>query len=72
MKPSELFGVVVRVTGLILSLVGIWQVSIGILNLVFGGPVILPFLLRGVPMLIIGRWFLRGAPKLITFAYPEE
>ena len=73
MKASEIFGVAVRVIGLIMSFVGIGQISVAVLYLVGGGPAgKILLLLCGVPFLIIGRWFLRGAPKLIKFAYPEE
>ena len=74
MKASELFGVVVRVIGLIMTMCGVWQISFAILNLVGGGPVnVIVMSLCGIPALLVGLWFLRGATSLILFAYyPED
>ncbi len=73
MKPSELFGVVVRTIGLIIFLTALFQVFIGILNLVGGGPGnVVGMLLYGIPALLVGLWFLRGAKALISFAFAED
>ncbi len=73
MKPSELFGVIVRTIGLILVLSALCQVFIAILNLVGGGPGnVVGMLLYGIPALLVGLWFLRGAKALICFAFAED
>jgi len=75
MKASELFGVVVRGIGLIMTICGIWQVSFATLELALGGPGNrIEMLLYGIPTLLVGLWFLRGAKSLMLFAYngPED
>jgi hypothetical protein len=73
MKASELFGVAVRVIGLVMITYGIILLSFAMLNIVGGGPVnVLVLLLCSVPLLCVGTWFLRGAALLIMFAYPEQ
>ncbi len=73
MKPSEMFGVMVRTIGLIIFLTVLCQVLIAILNLVGGGPGnVVGMLLYGIPALLVGLWFLRGAKALISFAFPED
>jgi len=73
MKPSELFGVVVRTMGLLFVLTALLKVFSAILNLVGGGPGnVLAMLLYGIPALLVGLWFLRGAKALISFAFPED
>ena len=73
MKPSELFGVVVRTIGLITVLTALRQVLMAIPNLVGGGPGnVVGMLFYGIPALLVGLWFLRGAKALICFAFPEN
>jgi len=73
MKLSELFGVIVRTIGLIFVLTALWQVFSAILNLVGGGPGnVVVMLLYGIPALLVGLWFLRGAKALISFAFPQD
>ena len=73
MKPSELFGVFVRTMGLFLVLGALCQIFLAILNLVGGGPQnVFGMLLYGVPVLLVGLWFLRGPKALISFAFPKE
>jgi hypothetical protein len=71
MKPSELFGVVIRTIGLLLLGYGLLQLLWALINLVGGGPgnVIVMLLVR-IPSVIFGIWFLRGAETLVAFAYP--
>ena len=64
MKPSEVFGVVVRSVGLLLL------VSVANMPLML---VAQPgLLIIAIPMSVIGIWLLRGAPALIHFAYPQR
>ncbi len=73
MKPSEMFGVIVRTIGLVIVLTALFQVFFAILNLVGGGPGnVVVMLLYGIPALLVGLWFLRGAKALISFAFPED
>ena len=64
MKPSEVFGVVVRSAGLFLTVS-----ALGSLITALAAPAIL---LLVIPTLFVGLWFLRGAPVVIHFAYPDR
>jgi hypothetical protein len=73
MKASELFGVAVRVIGLVMIIYGIILLSFAMLNVVGSGPVnVHSLILYANPLLCVGIWFLRGAALLIMFAYPEQ
>jgi len=73
MKPSDVFGVVVRTVGLVVTLMGLWRIGYAILDLVGGGPGgAAGLLITGVPELLVGLWLLRGAKPLVQFAFPEE
>jgi len=76
MKPSEVFGVVVRIIGLLFILAGMaYGISVIIVLLGVGssykGHGILSY---GISFIIFsgtGLFFLRGAPPIVRFAYPE-
>ena len=64
MKPSDIFGIVVRTVGLILVLGAIFYLIAAIL---------LPALLfYCIPVLLLGLWLLRGGKAVVSFAFPEE
>jgi hypothetical protein len=71
MKPSELFSVVIRTIGLLLLMFAVSQFLMVLLNLVGGGPgnVFVIRLLCGIPSFLVGFWFLRGAPLIVSLAY---
>ena len=69
----EIFGLIVRITGLTLALSGINEIYQDVLGFVQD----ISFrsymeLLFGIPALVIGIWFLRGAPWLMSFSYPPQ
>ena len=73
MKPAEVFGVVVRTVGLLVVVPSLGVLCFALLNLVLGGPASSGgLIIMGIPPLLFGRWLLRGAPALVTYAYPEE
>jgi hypothetical protein len=73
MKPSDIFGIVVRTVGLIMLLAGLWTIGYALLILLGGGPGgTAGLLITGVPELLVGLWLLRGAKPLVQFAFPEE
>jgi hypothetical protein len=64
-KPSDVFGIVVRTVGLLLLL------GVAILSLPLRGPYnVAELIVFGFPTLVVGLWLLRGAPLLVSFAYP--
>jgi len=66
MKPSELYGVVVRTIGLLMVLSGAWMALVGTLTVGLGA------LIFGTLALSVGLWLLRGAESFVRFAYPQE
>ena len=71
MKPAETFAVVIRTVGLIAFLVASAILFWALLNLILGGPANLAGLfVVGIPLLLVGLWLLRGAPQLLSFAFP--
>jgi hypothetical protein len=77
MRAKEIFGLIVRLTGLWFLYQGLSGVPTAIAGIF---PVFPHFYVRNiVPSLllvgwptILGYWFLRGAPPLIRLAYPME
>lgn len=73
MSASEIFGLIIRCAGLALSLLGIHEVYrafimlVQVISMISLGP-----MLFGVPALLLGAWFLRGAPQLMSFSYPQS
>jgi hypothetical protein len=72
MKPSDVFGIIVRTVGLVMTLTGLGMVGRVALELVGGGPDGPAGLFIGVPELLIGLWLLRRAESLVRFAYRAE
>ncbi len=69
---SGIFGLIIRCIGLVLILLGVNHIYRALIMVV---QVIsltsLTPLLFGIPILLLGIWFLRGAPQLISFSYPQ-
>jgi hypothetical protein len=77
MKTSELFpsifGLIVRCVGLSLALTGLNQIYTVITTILQGSFAgLLTNFLYGIPLLLLGIWFLSGAKQLVSFSYPEE
>ena len=76
MTGRELFGVVLRVAGLILVVYGLWNLCYGLVGLV-GMPAskdiqLVWYFVTGVPAFLIGLYFRRGAPQILRFSYPSR
>ena len=67
MKPSELFGVAVRVIGLV-NLIYMLASAL----LLFGSGFAVMFLLRIILWAVFSFWLLKVAPQLVNLAYPEN
>lgn len=72
MSARETFGVVVRATGLIVTLVSVGCLFPAVLSLIGGGPNVAGLLVFGVPALFVGLWLLRGAKAVVSFAFPDD
>ena len=76
MRPSEGFGIVIRTIGLLFVLAGVtYGVTVVILVLgsqsTHGGYGVVAHSLCFVLFGAVGLYFLRGAPHIVRFAYPE-
>lgn len=71
MKAKEIFGIIVRVVGLLalVSGLGAAYAAFGMLSF---GRLLARALLYGIPYLLVSLYLLRGAPHLVRFSYPEE
>ena len=67
MKPHEMFGVAVRIVGLV-SL--IYMLASSVLFLAASLPWL--FIVKLIVWLMLSLWLLRGAPALVRFAYPNS
>lgn len=73
MKPSDIFGVVVRTIGLLLIMGSMWAVFWAFVIILFGGPgSFVGMIIGSIPSLFVGVWFLGGAKAIIRIAYPDE
>ncbi|MGD0655967.1 MAG: hypothetical protein ABSA16_16645 [Thermoguttaceae bacterium] len=73
MKPSDLFGVVVRTLGLLLLMGSLWLLFWAFLNLVMGGPgSTIGLMITAIPPLFVGVYFLGGAKGLVYLTYQDE
>jgi len=77
MKAKDVFGLIVRLTGLWFLYQGLSGVPTAIAGIFpvfphfYARNIVPSLLLVGWPLLL-GYWFLRGAPPLARLAYPEE
>ena len=75
MSPKEIFGLVIRVLGLLLSILGVWYLISTVSALVSpetpGTNPFHEYLIWALIFLAAGLYFLRGAPHIIRFSYPE-
>lgn len=75
MKQKEIFELFIRCLGLLLVIYGLYPIYLLLIWLIPGvsSPHAFPLLLYlGIPCLIIGLYFLRGAKWLICFVYPDK
>jgi hypothetical protein len=75
MTGRDLFGVILRVAGL-LVVYALWNLWFAFFRLVgMAGPKDLQvswYFAFGVPALLLGLYFLRGAPHVLRFSYPDR
>ena len=72
MKPVDVFGIIVRTVGLIITLGIAWRMCVSITMLLGGSWADLMNLLFYIPLLLVSLWLLHGAHALVNFAYPGE
>jgi hypothetical protein len=69
MTPVQLFGVVVRSVGFLMTVYGTISSCLGLVFIVAGG---LTSLIFGLPAMCVGLWLMRGPVHVIAFAYPAD
>jgi hypothetical protein len=74
MRPPEVFGLVVRVLGLTMTMYSLWSLvtNIAISMSVPGvDGITVWFVVTAIVGVVVGIYFLRGAPRLLRFSYPH-
>ena len=77
MAPKDIFGIIVRTIGLCLSLYAIWYLAFAV---AVGSSILAEekpgdaraYLISGITFLAISAALLRGASRIVRFAYSEE
>lgn len=75
MRSSDVFGIVVRVFGLSMTLYSLWSLATNIalsLSVPEMDGLTAWFAITGIAGVVLGIYFLRGAPLLLRFSYPNE
>jgi hypothetical protein len=73
MRPPEVFGIVIRVFGLAMSLYSLWLLLSTIVLALEGlGEGTAWFAVTQIVALVLGIYFLRGAPAVMHFSYPHD
>ena len=73
MKDTEVFGIVVRSVGLIVTLASAGLIFNALLSLAMGGQgTLIGWLFYGIPALFVGLWLLRGARSIVSFAFSKD
>lgn len=73
MRAPEVFGIVVRVFGLSMTVYSLWSLVSSIALSLAGVDVIsVWFFISSIAGVVLGIYFLRGAPRLLRFSYPNE
>ncbi len=75
MKPKDVFGLVIRIFGVVGVLLGCFY-WLSIIFYLMGvhpeGYTLYHYLAAGLMTMALGLYFLRGAPHIVRFAYPEN
>lgn len=77
MKPSDVFGIFIRVLGLFGIIVGFAYIY-SVMHLLFGGQAqydgvyVGEYILLGIISIVVALYFIRGAPHIVRFAYPKD
>jgi hypothetical protein len=77
MKPSEVFGICIRILGLLGIIGGILYIIDAMYLLLSGqeqhaGFYVGEYILSGIILTVVALYFIRGAPHIVRFAYPKD
>jgi len=77
MKPSDVFGICIRILGLLGIIGGILYIIDAMYLLLSGqeqhaGFYAGEYILFGIILTVVALYFIRGAPHIVRFAYPKD
>jgi hypothetical protein len=74
MRAPEVFGVVVRVFGLSMTIYSLWALAttLSLLGVEGFDPPAAWYFVTEIASIALGIYFLRGAPLLLRFSYPGD
>lgn len=72
MKPTDIFEIIVRTLGLLISLGTAYSMYMGLVGLILGGAQSSAIILIMIPPFIAGMWLLLFARSLVGFCYSDR
>jgi len=73
MTNRDVFEIIVRTVGLLITLAAAWQILLGLFGLISGASgQFAGLLFYGIPAIIVGLWLLRGARSIVSFAFSKD
>ena len=73
MKAPDIFGIVIRVFGLAMTIYSLWSLVSSIAFALAGVDVVSTwFFVSAIGGVVLGIYFLRGAPQVLRFSYPTD
>ena len=73
MKASDIFAIVIRVFGLAMTVYSLWSLVSSIALAMAGVDIVsVWFFISAVGGVVLGIYFLRGAPQVLRFSYPTD
>lgn len=73
MTNKDVFGIIVRTIGLMITLAAAWLILLGLLGLIGGASgSVAGSLFYGIPAFFVGLWLLRGAKSIVSFAFSKD
>jgi len=72
MTDRDVFGIIVRTVGLMITLAAAWLILLGLFGLISASGQVAGLLFYGIPALFVGLWLLRGARSVVSFAFSKD
>jgi hypothetical protein len=72
MTNRDVFEIIVRTVGLMITLAAAWLILLGLFGLISASGQVTGLLFYGIPALFVGLWLLRGARSIVSFAFSKD
>ena len=72
MTNRDVFEIIVRTVGLLITLAAAWLILLGLFGLISASGQVAGLLFYGIPVLFVGLWLLRGARSIVSFAFSND